>query len=627
LQQANESASRRGLPVGLALAALGVVFGDIGTSPLYALRACLRAGGSMQVNSNSVLGVLSLIFWALALTITAKYLTIILRTDNRGEGGVLALTALVGMEGPRRYAGAVSVLGLAGCALFYGDGFITPAVTVLGAIEGLEIVAPGFVRIVVPLSIVALFGLFTMQRHGSGALGGLFGPVMLVWFLVLAALGIHGIAQHPEVIAAVNPWFAVNFFIAHSGVALLVAGSVFLAVTGGEALYADLGHFGATPIRLAWFCVAWPSLLLNYFGQGALLLSQPDAITNPFFRLAPPWFVVPLVLLATAAAIIASQAVISGVFSMTQQALQLGFLPRLRVVQSSAEAVGQVYVPAINWLLCVATILLVLSFGTADSLANAYGIAVASTMVIETSLLLTLLSGRSGRTDRLCLYFLIPLAAIDLGFFTANIAKIPQGGWLPLTAAASVFLLMRTWTRGRVIVSDQMRRQGRTEAQFLLRLEHEPPARVPGVAIFLTSESGGVPRTLVRNVQHNGVLHEHTVLLTIITERIPRIARGGRVSVSQFGPGLYRVEARVGFMDQPQVPKLLREAERRGLGFRTQDATYFLSRDDIVTGSPRGMQTWRKYLFLFLARNSQFAGAHFGIPRERIIEIGGQVEI
>ena len=628
MSQANHSSSGRGLPFGLALAALGVVFGDIGTSPLYALRACLTAGGSSSTDAAAVLGVLSLIFWALALTITAKYLTIVLRTDNRGEGGVLALTALVGMEGPRRYAGLVSGLGLAGCALFYGDGFITPAVTVLGAIEGLEIVAPSFARIVVPLSILALLGLFAMQRRGSGALGGMFGPVMLIWFLTLAALGVGGIVQHPEVIAAVNPAYAIGFLVDHSAISLLVVGSVFLAVTGGEALYADLGHFGALPIRMAWFFVAWPSLLLNYFGQGALLLSQPDAIENPFFRLAPSWFLVPLVLLATAAAIIASQAVISGVFSMTQQALQLGFLPRLKVVQSSEESVGQVYVPPINWMLCVATIILVLSFGTADSLANAYGISVASTMVIETALLLALLSGREGRADRLCLYFLIPLALIDLGFFLANIAKIPQGGWLPLAAAASVFLLMRTWTRGRVIVSDQMRRQGRTDVQFLARIEHEPPARVPGVAIFLTSENTGIPRTLVRNVHHNGVLHQKTVLLTIITERIPHVARGGRVTVSEFGTaGLYRVEARIGFMDQPEVPKLLREAERRGLGFRTQDATYFLSRDDIVTGSPRGMPTWRKFIFLFLARNSQFAGAHFGIPRERIIEIGGQVEI
>lgn len=624
----NESASGRRLPVGMAVAALGVVFGDIGTSPLYALRACLTAGGSSNTDAASIFGVLSLIFWALALTITAKYLTIILRTDNRGEGGVLALTALVGMEGPRRYAGVVSVLGLAGCALFYGDGIITPAVTVLGAIEGLEIVAPGFARIVVPLSILVLVALFAMQRRGTGALGGMFGPVMLLWFLSLAVLGISSIVQQPQVLLAINPAYAISFFLDHSAIAFLVVGSVFLAVTGGEALYADLGHFGALPIRMAWFFVAWPALVLNYFGQGALLLSQPEALTNPFFRLAPAGFLIPLVLLASAAAIIASQAVISGVFSMTQQALQLGFLPRMKVVQSSEESMGQVYVPPINWMLCVATCILVLAFGSADSLANAYGIAVASTMVIETSLLLTLLSGRGGRVDRMCLYFLVPLGALDIGFFLANTSKIAQGGWLPLATAGSVFLLMRTWTRGRVIVSDQMRRQGRTEAQFLARIAREPPVRVPGVAVFMSSESVGVPRTLVRNVQHNGVLHQSTVLLTIITERIPHVARGGRVTVTEFGaPGVFRVEARIGFMDQPEVPKLLREAERRGLGFRTQDATYFLSRDDVVTGSPRGMPTWRKYLFLFLARNSQFAGAHFGIPRERIIEIGGQVEI
>jgi KUP system potassium uptake protein len=611
----------------LVVAAVGVVFGDIGTSPLYAMRACLTAGGNTVVNPETVYGVLSLIFWALALTISAKYMAIVLRTDNRGEGGVLALTALVGSERPMTAPVLVGMLGLAGCALFYGDGSITPAVTVLGAIEGLKIVTPAFERAVVPLTIVALLALFSLQRRGTGAIGGLFGPVMLVWFLVLGVLGVHGIISHPAVLYAVSPQFAINYLFAHSGISMLVIGSVFLVVTGGEALYADLGHFGAKPIRLAWFFVAWPGLVLNYFGQGALLLSQPDALANPFFHLAPSWFLVPLVLLATAAAIIASQAVISGVFSMTQQALQLGLLPRVRIIHSSAEAVGQVFVPSVNWVLCAATIALVLFFRSANNLANAYGIAVASTMVIETTLLVTLLQGRKERSDRLLLYCLLPLGAIDLTYFVSNIAKIPQGGWYPLLAGACVFIVMRTWTRGRVIVTDLMHRQGRTVVQFLGQIEHDQPARVPGVAVFLSNDTSGIPRTLARNLEHNGVLHEKTILLTIATQRIPRVGRGGRYTVTEIGKGLWRVVVRVGFMEQPEVPKLLREAERFGLPFRTHEATFFLGRDEIVAVAQRGMPMWRKYLFLYLARNAEFAGAHFGIPPERIVEIGGQVQI
>lgn len=611
----------------LVIAAVGVVFGDIGTSPLYAMRACFTASGSNVVDPLTVYGVLSLIFWALALTISAKYMAIVLRSDNRGEGGVLALTALVGSERPMTAPFLVAVLGLAGCALFYGDGSITPAVTVLSAIEGLEVITPVFKHAVVPLTIGALLILFSLQRRGTGHIGGLFGPVMMFWFVVLGALGVKGIIDHPAVLYAVNPAFALHFLWAHSGTSLLVVGSVFLVVTGGEALYADLGHFGAKPIRYGWFLIVWPGLLLNYFGQGALLLVSPYALVNPFFHLAPSWFLLPLVLLATAAAIIASQAVISGVFSMSQQALQLGLLPRVRIVHSSAEAMGQVYVPAVNWVLCIATIALVLAFQTSARLANAYGIAVASTMVIETALLMTLLRGRRDRTDQLLLYCLIPLALIDLLYFVSNITKIPLGGWYPLLAGAGIFIVMRTWTRGRVIVTDLMHRQGRTVPQFLAQVERDKPARVPGVAVFLSNDSAGVPRTLARNLLHNGVLHEKTILLSIQTQRVPRIERGSRYTVTDIGLGLWRVVARVGFMEQPQAPRLLRDAERCGLPFRTHEATFFLGRDDIVASGRRGLAMWRKYLFLFLARNSEFAGAHFGIPPERIVEIGGQVQI
>ena len=611
----------------LVVAAVGVVFGDIGTSPLYTMRACLTAGGNSVVNPETVLGILSLIFWALALTISVKYMGVVLRTDNRGEGGVLALTALVGSERPLTAPVLVAALGLAGCALFYGDGSITPAVTVLGAVEGLNLVTPEFEHAIVPLTIACLVALFALQRRGTGALGGLFGPVMLVWFGVLGVLGVRGILINPTVLQAVNPAYAVIFLLDHAGLSMLVIGSVFLAVTGGEALYADLGHFGSKPIRLAWFFIAWPGLVLNYFGQGALLLAQPETLVNPFFHLAPVWFLVPLVLLATAAAIIASQAVISGVFSMTQQALQLGLVPRVQIIHSSADAVGQVYVPSVNWLLCAATIALVLFFRSANSLANAYGIAVASTMVIETTLLATLLLGRERAADRLLLLVLVPVGVIDVVYFAANVTKIPQGGWYPLLAGAAVFLVMRTWTRGRELVSDLVRRQVRTVPQFLAQIEREPPARVPGVAVFLTNDTTGIPRTLARNLQHNGVLHEKTVLLTIATQRVPRVGRGSQLTLSEVGPGLSRVVARVGFMEHVQAPRILREAEKAGLGFRTHDATFFLGRDDIVVVSQRGMPAWRKYLFRFLAHNSQFAGAHFGIPPERIVEIGGQVQI
>jgi KUP system potassium uptake protein len=613
----------------LSLGALGVVFGDIGTSPLYALRASINASGDAASDPIVVLGVLSLIFWAILLVVSLKYLAIVLRTDNRGEGGVLALTALVVTEGRVARPALIAAFGLMGCALFYGDGALTPAVTVLGAIEGLKLVAPAFEHAVVPLAIVVLIVLFAIQKRGTGVIGAMFGPVMLLWFAVLAVLGVGAILRAPEVLLAVNPYHAFQFFASHPGVGLVVLGSVFLAVTGGEALYADLGHFGRPPIRAAWFAVVWPGLVLNYFGQGALLLQDPSAIQNPFYLLAPSWALVPLVLLATAASIIASQAVISGVFSITQQAQQLGFLPRLKVAQTSDKAIGQVYVPSVNWILFAATIGLVVVFRSSDNLANAYGIAVASTMVIETFMLVMLLRGRwaDGRAARVALVALLPLFAVDVSFFIANVPKIPSGGWFPLVFGLCVFLVMRTWMRGRLVVSEQMRRQERSVSAFLSEVERTQPARVPGTAVFLSSNHVGIPRTLARNVRYNGVLHEHTVLMAITTERIPRVPRGGRLKVGKLADRLWRVEVHIGFMERADVPRLLREAERLGLGFRTENATYFLGRDDIVVASPRGMARWRKYLFLFLARNSEFAGAHFGIPHDRIIELGGQVQI
>ena len=610
----------------LSVAAMGVVFGDIGTSPLYALRACFSDVAGVTVNQASVLGILSLIFWSLALVISVKYVSIILRADNDGEGGVLALTTRVLNECPVRGTATIATLGLIGCALFYGDGVITPAVTVLSAIEGVSIATPAFQHAVLPLTIFALLCLFRLQRRGTGAIGRVFGPMMLVWFVVLALLGIHKIILHPVVLEAVNPAYAFAFFGAHSTVAFAVFGAVFLTVTGGEALYSDLGHFGRKPIALAWFVLVWPCLLLNYFGQGALLLASPEAIVNPFYLLAPEWGRIPLVILATAASIIASQAVISGVFAITQQCQRLGYIPRVRIMHSSAAAFGQVYVPSVNWLICIATIALAVGFGSSSRIAHAYGVGVSCTMLIDTILILILLWTLPAKSARLQLTVLAVLLVVDTAFVVANLDKVPTGGWFPILFGLAVFGVMRTWQHGRLIVTEKMRREERPVERFLEKLERHPPLRAPGVAVFPTSNTTGIPRTIVRNLKMNGVLHEHTIIFSVVTERVPRMSEGRRIKVQTLAPGLYRVVARMGFMEFIEVPRLLRSAQQ-WLPVRVEDAVYFLGRDDIVIGSPRGMQRWRKKLFLFMARNSQYAASSFGIPPSRVMEVGGQVEI
>jgi KUP system potassium uptake protein len=616
-----------GGPLALSVAAVGVVFGDIGTSPLYALAACFSDVAGVSVSQHNVLGVLSLVFWSLALVISVKYVGIILRADNKGEGGVLALTALALNERPLS-AWLIAPLGLMGCALFYADGVITPAITVLGAIEGLQLVAPAFDRAVLPLSVIALLWLFALQKRGTGAIGRLFGPLMIIWFLGLAALGIHAIVREPLVLAALNPAYAVAFFGEHAMVAFAVFGAVFLAVTGGEALYADLGHFGRKPIARAWFFLVWPCLALNYFGQGALLLESPAAIANPFYLLAPAWGLVPLVFLATAASIIASQAMISGVFSIAQQCQQLGYIPRLRVLHSSAAAIGQVYVPVVNWIGCAATLGVMVGFGSAQNLAHAYGVGVALIMLISTLLIMILLGGRSDRAARAQLTVLCGLAVVDVAFVLANLGKIPTGGWFALVFGLLVFSLMRTWQRGREVATAKMRLEERPEEAFLEQLQQEAPVRVEGTAVFLTSNTSGIPRTLVRNLKMNGVLHEQTIILSITTERVPRIMRGARIQVRPIAAGLLRVIAHIGFMEWPDVPKLLKDAKRVASEVRTDDAIYFLGRDDLVIGAAaRGMARWRKRLFVFLARNSLYAAAGFGIPPARVMEVGGQVEI
>jgi KUP system potassium uptake protein len=621
----DRSHGRRSL-VALSIAATGVVFGDIGTSPLYALRACFEDVSGMTVSVPNVLGILSLIFWSLLLVISVKYVSIILRVDNNGEGGVLALTTRVLNERPHFAVKLISTVGLAGCALFYGDGVITPAVTVMGAMEGLIVVTPALKQAVLPLSIVALLALFSLQRRGTGAIGKLFGPMMIAWFLVLAALGLHSIVVTPVVLAAINPWYAIHFFIEHLGVAFAVFGAVFLTVTGGEALYSDLGHFGRRPIAFAWFILVWPCLLLNYLGQGALLLRNPGAIDNPFYLLAPDIVRAPLIVLATAASVIASQAVLSGVFAITQQCQQLGYIPRVRIRQTSASAIGQVYVPSVNWLICAATIALAIGFGSSSRITHAYGVGVSCTMLIDCILILVLIVGERGGRSRLLAVVLGALLAIDLAFVIANLEKVPTGGWFPLLFGFGVFGVMKTWQRGREIVTDKMRREERPLNRFIERLQRDPPRRTPGVAVYLTSSIAGVPRTVIRSLKTNGMLHEHIVVMSVVTARLPRVPDSRRFKVEALGMGICRLIAQVGFMEFPDVPRFLRHAQPL-LSFSVEKPVYFLGQDNIAIANPRGMHPWRKRLFVFLAQNSQFAASTFAIPPSRLIKIGGQVEI
>jgi len=631
--------SREPLPK-IALAALGVVFGDIGTSPLYALRACLMAGGEMTPGPDAILGVLSLIFWTIALTVSLKYVLIVLRNDNKGEGGVLALMALLTQHRSELPINAIIVMGVAGTALFFGDGALTPAVTVLSAVEGLELASPAFTEWVVPVTILILLALFAMQKHGTGKIGVVFGPIMLVWFVTLGGMGLWNIGSNASVLQAVNPMFAVSFVLGHGAVSLAVIAGAFLAVTGGEALYADLGHFGRRPIQLAWVSVVWPGLLLCYFGQGALLLEHPEALRNPFYLMAPQQVLVPLVILAAAASVIASQAVISGVFSIAQQAQQLGFLPRMKTTQTSESAVGQVYLPVVNAVLCAAAIGIVLAFRSSEALANAYGIAVSSTMVIETLLLVVLLRARqaeaAARPENApgapapagwMLSLLVPLALIDLLFFVANAEKIPAGGWFPLAFGGLVMMVMFTWQNGRKIVTQQLHRQESPVPSFLAELERNPPVRVPGTAVFPTSQTEGIPRTLLRNLRFNGVLHETTIIVSVTTARVPKVSQGKRITVIPIMPGLWRVNTNVGFMEKGSIPDLLRDAERLGLTVETDRATYYLGREQIQAENPRGMAKWRKRLFLAMARNAEFAGASFQLPPDRIVEMGGYINI
>jgi KUP system potassium uptake protein len=613
--------------VPLTISALGVVYGDIGTSPLYAMRECFFGTHSVPPTEDNVLGVLSLIIYSLVLVISIKYVAIVLRADNHGEGGILALTALLpGRDESSRVGWVLLLLGIFGAALLYGDGMITPAITVLGAVEGLKVATPLFEPYVVALAVGILIGVFAIQRHGTHSVGRLFGPIMAVWFVVLALLGISWTFQHPVVLSAFNPAHAVTFFSEHGWHGFAVLGAVFLVVTGGEALYADMGHFGKRPIRVAWFALVLPSLLLNYFGQGALLLEDPSAASQPFFRLAPSWALLPLVALATAAAIIASQALISGAFSLTRQAIQLGYSPRLQINHTSSREIGQVYLPDVNWALMLCTIAIVIGFGSSSGLAAAYGIAVTLTMIITAILLHVVMVERWRWPLPLALAISGTFLTIDLAFFGANVLKILHGGWLPLVIGGVLFTLMTTWKKGRQIVAARMTSRAVPMADFLASVSRVPPTRVPGTAVFMTAQPTGTPPALAHNLQYNKVLHEHVVTLTVRTQHVPHVPVEERATVRRLGNGISDVHLCYGFMEDPDVPEGLRQAQQQGLWI-DEDLTFFLGRETLLVTRRHGMAQWRERLFVFLSRNAVRAVTFFRLPPERVVELGIQVEL
>ncbi len=613
----------------LMLAALGVVYGDIGTSPLYALKECLSPAHGVVLTPDAVLGLLSLVFWALMAVVTLKYVVFVLRADHDGEGGILALQALarhaVGGAAARPWLlGLITVLGLLGAAMFYGDILITPAISVLSAVEGLEVVTPVFRPYVLPLTVAILVGLFLVQRQGTGAVGRMFGPVMLLWFATLGVLGVQQIAQAPQVLAALDPGWGLRFLASHPGQSLAVLGAVFLAVTGGEALYADMGHFGAQAIRRAWLLVALPGLVLNYFGQGALVLADPSAIDNPFFRLVPGWAVLPMVVLAAAATVIASQAVISGAFSMTTQAMRMGYLPRLRIVQTSGEAMGQVYLPGLNWLMMGGVLLLVLGFKSSSALSAAYGIAVSLTMV-TTTVLAALVAWRLWRWNRwLVLAGAGALLAVDMLFVVANSLKIAEGGWLPLVVAALVLLVFTTWARGR-----RLSRAAAEAWQLPLRpfvqalADGGLPHRVRGTAVFLTAQPEAVPHALLHNLKHNQVLHQHVVVLTVLACDTPRADASERIQAEDLGHGFWCVTARHGFMERPDVPELMKVLSyQKGIPAEAMLTSYFTSRESVGEARITGLARWQQALFAWLHRNAGRASDYFNLPANRVVELG-----
>jgi KUP system potassium uptake protein len=620
----------------LALGALGVVYGDIGTSPLYAMKECFNPKHGVAPTMENVLGILSLVFWALTLIVLVKYISFVMRADNHGDGGILALLSLVteqrshpkkGETGRRRWVLLVS-LALVGASLLLADGMITPAISVLGALEGLDVATPIFRPWIVPLAATILLAIFLVQRKGTAGIGAVFGPIMLLWFVALAALGLPAILRHPEVLTAIHPIHAVRFFVENRLHGFLLLGSVVLCVTGGEALYADMGHFGRRPIRVSWLAVVFPALLLNYFGQGALLAERGfEVVQNPFYGLAPAALLYPLVILSTAAAVIASQAMISGAYSLAQQAVQLGYFPRLTIVHTSTEASGQIYVPEINQLLMVACIALVVTFGASTNLAAAYGIAVMGTMVCTSLLLFFMARRKWGWKLAGAALLTVAFLAIEIPFLAANVPKIVHGGWFPLLVGAIFFTIMTTWKTGRVAVRRSLEGASLPLDYFLARLLDNQPIRVPGTAVFMTSTMGVTPPILLHHYKHNKVLHERVILLTIVTEGVPEVSKRDRVNVKELGHGFFELIAHYGFMQTPNVPNVLRRAGDQGLAVEPDTVSYFLGRETILTTGRTSMAKWRKSLFVYLARNARPANAFFRIPPNRVIELGAQVEL
>ena len=610
----------------LIIGALGVVYGDIGTSPIYTLRECFKATAEGAA-PEAVLGLLSLVFWSLMIVVTIKYVLLVMRADNAGEGGIMALLGLAAhSESDQQRRTALLMLGVAGAALFYGDGMITPAISVLSAVEGLEVATPALRDYVVPIAVIVLIGLFIVQSRGSERIGTFFGPIMTVWFAALAIAGFLQVIQAPAVLAALNPIHGLRFLATHGWTGFFALGSVFLALTGAEALYADMGHFGCGPIRLDWFGLVLPALALNYFGQGALVLAHPDALDSPFFHMFPGWMLYPITLLATVATVIASQAVISGAFSLSQQAMQLSLLPRLDVRQTSEETIGQVYVPQMNWLLMIGVIGLVLSFRSSGALAAAYGIAVAGTMLVTTALLAVVARRIWGWSIPLTIGVIGVFLLVDLTFFAANAVKIPQGGWFPLLVGALVFILMATWRRGRQIILERTSEDNLPIGQFITGLNPSALPRVKGTAVYLAAHRGTVPYALTDNLRHNKVLHERVVLLTVVTERVPRVLEVERVGVEDLGKQISRVTVRFGFAEHPALPPVL-ATHAKELSIELEDTSFFLGRETPVPTTRPDLALWREKLFIFMTRNAVSASEYFQIPPRRVVELGTQVEL
>ena len=614
----------------LALGALGVVYGDIGTSPLYAVKECVTLPHGVAAVPANILGVLSLVFWAITLVVSVKYLLFVMRADNEGEGGVLALLALaIGQRSalPHPRAKVLIILGLFGAALLYGDGVITPAISVLSAVEGLTVATNAFTPVVVPITCVILVSLFVVQRRGTGGIGAVFGPVTLLWFIAIAAMGVPWIARHPQILLAANPIHVVRFFVAHGGHGFLVLGSVVLCITGGEALYADMGHFGTRAIRIAWYSCVFPALLLNYFGQGALLLERPEAASNPFYAMVPTVWLYPMVVLATLATVVASQALISGAFSLTRQAVQLGYLPRVTIIHTSGKTEGQIYVPEVNSLLMIACVALVLGFRQSSDLADAYGIAVTGTMAITSMLFYSVAHHRWGWSAAKAGALLALFLSFDLSFFAACSAKIAHGGWFPLLVAIGIFTVMMTWKKGRTMLGERIAAESLPLEAFLEDIDRTNPVRVAGTAVFLASSRRGTPAVLLHHFKHNKVLHQQVVILSIVTDAVPEVPHEDFVHIKFFDRGFWAVTAHYGFMETPDVLQVLRACTSQGLYLNEAETSFYLGRETLLTGKGRGMMPWRKRLFAFLSRNSRSATDFFSIPPNRVVEIGTQIEL